>query len=73
MKNGDRLSGKIEAVADDTIKIRVAYAPTLTIQRDQVARWRIDGMDNRKLQRLPAPTRQPPRRSRSGITQRLAI
>lgn len=55
MKNGDRLSGKIEAVADDTIKIRVAYAPTLTIQRDQVARWRIDGMDNRKLQRLPAP------------------
>ena len=49
MVNGDRLSGRIEAIDKATIRIATAYGKPFTIQRQAVQRWRIETPDQRSL------------------------
>lgn len=43
MNNGDRLSGQIEEITDQQIRIALPYGAALTVQRDAVKRWRLTG------------------------------
>ena len=49
MLNGDRLSGRIEAITKDAIRIATAYGKPFTVQRAAVQRWRIESPDQRSL------------------------
>lgn len=41
MQNGDRLSGHIEAIEEQQIRIALPYGAPLTVRRDAVKRWRL--------------------------------
>lgn len=59
MKNGDRLSGKIEAIDAQRVQITLPYGAPLRVDRAQVVRWRIDSMEQRKLaSSQPAPAEE---------------
>lgn len=42
MHNGDRLTGTIEEITDEQIRIKPAYSQAMTVQRQAIKRWRLD-------------------------------
>ncbi|MCF3097689.1 DUF481 domain-containing protein [Aeromonas australiensis] len=49
MKNGDRLSGNIEEVSTESVRITLPYSQSVTIKRDSIKRWRLDKQDPPKV------------------------
>ncbi len=56
MDNGDRLTGTIEEITDEQVRIALPYSSPMTVKRKAVKRWRIEKQDK------PRPT------VKSGIT-----
>lgn len=56
MDNGDRLTGTIEEIGDEEVRIALPYSEPITVKRKAVKRWRIEKQDK------PKPT------VKSGIT-----
>ncbi|MFQ2287425.1 DUF481 domain-containing protein [Aeromonas dhakensis] len=56
MDNGDRLTGTIEEIGDEEVRIALPYSEPVTVKREAVKRWRIEKQDK------PKPT------VKSGIT-----
>ena len=48
MQNGDRLTGTIEEITDDQIRIKPSYSEVLTVQRHAIKRWRLDKQEKPK-------------------------
>lgn len=50
MRNGDRLTGTIEEITDESVRIALPYSEAITVKRDAVKRWRLERQDK------PRPT-----------------
>ena len=50
MRNGDRLSGHIEAIEEQQIRIALPYGAPLTVRRDAVKRWRLSKLASTRPQ-----------------------
>ena len=48
MNNGDRLTGTIEEIGDESVRISLPYTGAVTVQRDAIKRWRLDKQDKPK-------------------------
>ena len=48
MNNGDRLTGNIEEVTEQSVRIALPYAGAVTVKRDAIKRWRLDKQDKPK-------------------------
>ncbi len=48
MNNGDRLTGTIEEIGDESVRIALPYTGAVTVQREAIKRWRIDKQDKPK-------------------------
>ena len=48
MRNGDRLSGTIEEITDEQIRIKPAYSQAMTVPRHAIKRWRLDKQEKPK-------------------------
>ncbi|WP_323875218.1 DUF481 domain-containing protein [Aeromonas veronii] len=48
MNNGDRLTGNIEEVTEQSVRIALPYSGAVTVQREAIKRWRIDKEDKPK-------------------------
>ncbi|MGH1409911.1 MAG: DUF481 domain-containing protein [Aeromonas sp.] len=49
MNNGDRLTGSIEEVTEQSVRIALPYSGVVTVQREAIKRWRIDKQDKPKV------------------------
>jgi hypothetical protein len=48
MDNGDRLTGTIEEITDEQVRIALPYSSPVTVKREAVKRWRIEKQDKPK-------------------------
>lgn len=48
MHNGDRLTGTIEEITDEQVRIALPYSSPVTVKREAVKRWRLDKQDKPK-------------------------
>lgn len=48
MDNGDRLTGTIEEITDEQVRIALPYSLPVTVKREAVKRWRIEKQDKPK-------------------------
>lgn len=48
MNNGDRLTGTIEEIDDESVRISLPYTGAVTVKRDAIKRWRLDKQDKPK-------------------------
>ena len=48
MNNGDRLTGTIEEVGDESVRTALPYTGAVTVKRDAIKRWRLDKQDKPK-------------------------
>ncbi len=48
MNNGDRLTGNIEEVTEQSVRIALPYSGAVTVKREAIKRWRIDKEDKPK-------------------------
>jgi hypothetical protein len=48
MNNGDRLTGTIEEIGDESVRIALPYTGAVTVKRDAIKRWRLDKQDKPK-------------------------
>jgi len=48
MNNGDRLTGTIEEIGEESVRIALPYAGAVTVKRDAIKRWRLDKQDKPK-------------------------
>ncbi|HHQ4492059.1 TPA: DUF481 domain-containing protein, partial [Aeromonas hydrophila] len=48
MDNGDRLTGTIEEIGDQQVRIALPYSAPITVKREAVKRWRIEKQDKPK-------------------------
>ena len=48
MHNGDRVSGTIEEITDEQIRIKPAYSQAMTVPRHAIKRWRLDKQEKPK-------------------------
>ena len=55
MRNGDRLSGNVQLMDDEQIRIALPYGEPLTVRRDAVKRWRLDKPAAKKTKRSSPP------------------
>ena len=55
MRNGDRLSGNVQLMDDEQIRIALPYGEPLTVRRDAVKRWRLDKPAAKKSKRSSPP------------------
>ncbi|MGY2498547.1 hypothetical protein ACW4UO_29220, partial [Klebsiella pneumoniae] len=45
MHNGDRLTGTIEEITNEQVRIALPYSSPVTVKRESVKRWRLDKQD----------------------------
>lgn len=45
MNNGDRLTGTIEEISDESVHIVLPYTGAVIVKRDAIKRWRLDNQD----------------------------
>jgi hypothetical protein len=55
MRNGDRLSGTIEEITDEQIRIKPAYSQAMTVPRHAIKRWRLDKQETKPLTKTGIP------------------
>ncbi|MBF3237164.1 DUF481 domain-containing protein [Aeromonas veronii] len=48
MNNGDRLTGTIEEIGDESVRISLPYTGAVTVKRDAIKRWRLEHQDKPK-------------------------
>ena len=48
MNNGDRLTGTIEEVGDESVRIALPYTGAVTVKREAIKRWRLEKQDKPK-------------------------
>lgn len=48
MNNGDRLTGTIEAIGEESVRIALPYSGSVTVKRDAIKRWRLEKQDKPK-------------------------
>ncbi|MCF7718329.1 DUF481 domain-containing protein [Aeromonas jandaei] len=48
MQNGDRLTGTIEEITDQSVRIALPYSGSVTVKRDAIKRWRLEKQDKPK-------------------------
>ncbi len=48
MNNGDRLTGTIEEIGDESVRIALPYTGAVTVKRDAIKRWRLEKQDKPK-------------------------
>lgn len=48
MHNGDRLTGTIEEITDEQVRIALPYSSPVTVKREAVKRWRLEKQDKPK-------------------------
>lgn len=48
MDNGDRLTGTIEEIGDEQVRIALPYSSPITVKREAVKRWRLEKQDKPK-------------------------
>ena len=48
MRNGDRLTGTIEEITPESVRIALPYSQAVTVKREAVKRWRLEKQDKPK-------------------------
>ncbi|MGH1389202.1 MAG: DUF481 domain-containing protein, partial [Aeromonas jandaei] len=48
MQNGDRLTGTIEEITDQSVRIALPYSGSVTVKRDAIKRWRLEKQEKPK-------------------------
>ncbi|MFM5364757.1 DUF481 domain-containing protein [Aeromonas veronii] len=48
MNNGDRLTGTIEEIGEESVRIALPYSGTVTVKREAIKRWRLEKQDKPK-------------------------